>query len=101
MSYYTNIASDLEEKTEADPLVVFVISPLQGILSLIHPGVGHVETNPLPEGAGDGVGGVDPAVGVHNILAKIRNKNGCSSSFPISAAVVISCFSCSFIRSKN
>ena len=70
MSYYTNIASDLEEKTEADPLVVFVISPLQGILSLIHPGVGHVETNPLPEGAGDGVGGVDPAVRVENVLGR-------------------------------
>ena len=61
----------------------------------------HLETRLLPECAGDGVGGVDPAVGVHNILAKIRNKNGCSSSFPISAAVVISCFSCSFIRFKN
>ena len=68
MSYYTNTASDLEEKTEADPLVVFVISPLQGILSLVHPGVGHIETNPLPEGAGDGVGGVDPAVRVENVL---------------------------------
>ena len=68
MSYYTNILSDLEEKTEADPLVVFVISSLQGILSLIHPWMGHIEPNPLPEGAGDGVGGVDPAVGVQNVL---------------------------------
>ena len=68
MSYYTNIASDLEEKTEADPLVVFVISPLQGILGLVHPRMGHIEPNPLPEGAGDGVGGVDPAEGVQHIL---------------------------------
>ena len=68
MSYYTNIASDLEEKTEADPLVIFVISSLQRILSLIHPWVSHIKTDPLPEGAGDGVGGVDPAVGVQNVL---------------------------------
>ena len=62
------LSPHLEEETEADPLVVFVISSLQGILSLIHPWMGHIEPNPLPEGAGDGVGGVDPAVGVQNVL---------------------------------
>jgi hypothetical protein len=37
-------------------------------LSLIHPGMGDIETDPLPEGTGDGVGGVDPAVGVQHVL---------------------------------
>ena len=87
MSYYTNIASDLEEKTEADPLVVFVISSLQGILSLIHPWVSHIKTDPLPEGAGDGVGGVDPAVGVQNVLGTANNIN--FSSQPASQAVCL------------
>ena len=30
--------------------------------------MGHVKTNPLPEGTGDGVCGMDPAVGIQNIL---------------------------------
>ena len=30
--------------------------------------MGHVESNPLPEGTGDCVGGVNPAVGIQNIL---------------------------------
>ena len=58
----------LEEKTEADPLVVLVISSLQRVLSLVHSRVGHVEPNPLPECAGNCVGGVDPAVRVQNVL---------------------------------
>ena len=45
-----------------------MISPLEGILGLIHPRVGHVEPNPLPEGAGYRVGGVDPAVSVEDVL---------------------------------
>ena len=62
------LSPHLEEETEADPLVVFVISSLQRILSLVHSRVGHVEPNPLPECAGDGVGGVDPAVSVEDVL---------------------------------
>ena len=30
-----------------------------------------VPTYPLPEGAGDGVGGVDPAVGVQHVLGNV------------------------------
>ena len=51
-----------------------MVSPLQRVLGLVHAGVRHVETNPLPEGTGDGVGGVDPAVGVDNILGEGENK---------------------------
>ena len=58
----------LEEEAEADPLIVLVVSPLQRVLGLVHAGVRHVETNPLPEGTGDGVGGVDPAVRVQHVL---------------------------------
>ena len=50
-----------------------MISPLQRILGLVHPGVGHVEPDPLPEGAGDGVGGVDPAVSVEDVLGVGKN----------------------------
>ena len=43
----------LEEKAEADPLVVFVIAPFQRILCLVHPRVCNVKTDPLPEGTED------------------------------------------------
>ena len=33
--------------------------------------MGHINTNPLPEGAGDGVGGVDPAVRVQHVLGNV------------------------------
>jgi hypothetical protein len=39
-------------------------------LSLIHPGMGDIEPDPLPEGTGDGVSGVDPAVGVQHVLQR-------------------------------
>jgi hypothetical protein len=39
-------------------------------LSLIHSGMGDIEPDPLPEGTGDGVGGVDPAVGVQHVLQR-------------------------------
>jgi hypothetical protein len=32
--------------------------------------MGHIDPDPLPEGAGDGVGGVDPAVRVQHVLIK-------------------------------
>ena len=64
-------SSYLEEEAEADPLIVLVVSPLQRILCLVHAGVRHVETNPLPEGTGDGVGGVDPAVRVQHVLGTL------------------------------
>ena len=63
----------LEEEAEADPLIVLVVSPLQRVLGLVHAGVRHVETNPLPEGTGDGVGGVDPAVRVQHVLGTSTN----------------------------
>ena len=33
--------------------------------------MGHVNTNPLPEGAGYCVGGVDPAVSVQHVLGDV------------------------------
>ena len=44
----------LEEKAEADPLVIFVIAPFQRILCLVHPRVCNIKTDPLPEGTKDG-----------------------------------------------
>ena len=58
----------LEEETEADPLVVSDVSPLIRVDGLVNARVGHVHSNSLPEGAGDGVGGVDPAESVQHIL---------------------------------
>ena len=58
----------LEEETEADPLVVSDVSPLIRIHGLVNARMGHVHSNPLPEGAGDGVGGVDPAESVQHVL---------------------------------
>jgi len=52
-----------------------VVSPLQRVLGLVHAGVRHVETNPLPEGTGDGVGGVDPAVRVQHVLGNVLGVN--------------------------
>ena len=60
----------LEEEAEGDPLVVFVVSSLSGVVGPVHPGVGDLQPSLLPEGAGDGVGGVYPAVGVDNVLKK-------------------------------
>ena len=40
----------LEEEAEADPLVVFVVAPLQWVLCLVHTRVGNIKPNPLPEG---------------------------------------------------
>ena len=61
-------SSYLKEEAEADPLVVFDISPLLWVDCFVDARVGHVQPHPLPEGAGDGVGGVDPAEGVKNVL---------------------------------
>ncbi len=63
--------SYLEEQAEADPLVVFVVPPLLRVDGLVHPRVRHVKAYPLPEGAGDGVGGVDPAVGVEHLFGDV------------------------------
>ena len=40
----------LEEKAEADPLVVLVIPALQRILGFVHARMCNVKANPLPEG---------------------------------------------------
>ena len=37
--------------------------------------MGHVDPDPLPEGAGDGVGRVDPAVRVQHILGDVLGVN--------------------------
>ena len=46
----------LKEKAETDPLVISDISPLLRVNSLVNAGVSNINTNPLPEGTGDGVG---------------------------------------------
>jgi hypothetical protein len=38
--------------------------------------MGHVEADPLPEGTGDGVGGVDPAVRVQHVLHRHDDQVG-------------------------
>ncbi len=58
----------LEEEAEADPLVVLDVSPLLRVYGLVNARVCHINAYPLPEGTGNGVGGVDPAVGVEHIL---------------------------------
>ena len=37
--------------------------------------MGNIYTNPLPEGTGDGVGTVDPAVGVQHVLGDVLGVN--------------------------
>ena len=61
----------LKEKAETDPLVISDISPLLRVNSFVNAGVSNINTNPLPEGTGDGVGGVDPAVGVQHVLGDV------------------------------
>ena len=85
------LSPHLEEETEADPLVVLVISPLQRVLGLVHPGVGHVEPDPLPEGAGDGVGGVYPAVSVEDVLG-VRNSVFGAEVTPSTSLSVCQCW---------
>ena len=51
----------LEEEAEADPLVVANIAALLWVHRLVDTRVRHVDPDPLPEGAGDGVGRVNPA----------------------------------------
>ena len=58
----------LEEEAEADPLIVSDVSSLLGVHRLVNTRVGHVHSYSLPEGAGDGVGGVDPAERVQYVL---------------------------------
>ena len=67
--------SYLKEKAKADPLVISDISPLLRVYSLVNARVSNINTNPLPEGTGDGVGGVDPAVRVQHVLGDFLGVN--------------------------
>ena len=49
-------------------MVVSDVSPLLRVDGLVYARVGHVYPDALPEGAGDGVRGVDPAVRVQHVL---------------------------------
>ena len=73
--YYTVDKSYLEEEAEADPLVVADIAPLLGVDGFVYAGMSHIDPDPLPEGAGDGVGGVDPAVRVQHVLWNVLGVN--------------------------
>lgn len=69
------IIAYLEEQTEADPLVVLMIAPFIGIQGLVDTRVGHIEPDPLPEGAWNCVGGMDPAVGIKHLFRNIFGMN--------------------------
>ena len=73
--YYTVDKFHLEEEATEDPLVVAYIAPLLGVDGLVYAGMGHIDPDPLPEGAGDGVGGVDPAVRVQHVLWNVLGVN--------------------------
>ena len=78
--------SNLEEEAEADPLVVTDIASLLGVDGLVDPRVGHVDPDTLPEGAGDGVGGMDPAVRVQYVLwnvLSVDTVNGVAHVLPV------------------
>ena len=47
--------SYLEEETEADPLVVFMVSSFVWIKGFVHPRMCYIETDAFPERAGDGI----------------------------------------------
>ena len=68
-------STHLKEEAEADPLIVANIAPLLRVDGLVYAGVGHVDTDPLPEGAGDRVRGVDPAVRVQHVLRNVLSVN--------------------------
>ena len=63
--------SYLEEETEADPLVVLDVPPLFWVNGFVDARMGHVEANPFPEGTGDRVRRVDPAVGVQHVFRDV------------------------------
>ena len=65
----------LEKQTEADPLIVSDISSLLRVHCLVDARMSNINTNPLPESAGYGVGGVYPAVGVEHILGDVLGVN--------------------------
>ena len=81
MSFHNNLHLQLqplrylEEEAEADPLVISDVSSLLRVDCLVNTRVSHVNTNPLPECAGDGVGGVDPAVSVQDVLGNVFGVN--------------------------
>ena len=74
-SLLSRFSAYLEEEAEADPLVVFMISPLVRIEGLIDAGMGDVETDSLPKGARNRVRRVDPAVGVEHLFGNVLGVN--------------------------
>ena len=65
----------LKEKAEANPLVVSDISPLLRVNSLVNTRMGDINAYPLPEGTGDCVCRMNPAVGVQDILGDVFGVN--------------------------
>ena len=64
-------AAYLKEEAKAHPLVILDVFLVSIIPGLIHPWMWHVDPHPLPVGGGEGVGGVDPTVGVEHILGNL------------------------------
>ena len=65
----------LKEQAEAHPLVVPVQLLVLLILGRLHTWVGHVHTDPLPEGTFHRVRGMNPAVSVEHVLWYIFRVN--------------------------
>ena len=59
---------------------------VSGVPGLVHPRVGHVDAHPLPVGGAEGVGGVDPAVGVQHLLGDVPGVNAHDRSPHVLAA---------------
>ena len=64
-------SSYLKKKQESDPLIIFDVLLVLLVPGFVHPRVGHVHAHPLPVGGAEGVGGVDPAVGVEHLLGHV------------------------------
>ena len=58
----------LEEQTEADPLIVLMVSSLIGIKRFVHTWMSDIKADTFPECAGDCVCGVDPTERVEDVL---------------------------------
>ena len=58
----------LKKQAERYPLIILVIPPLKGIMSLVYTRMCHLKPGLFPEGTWDGVGRVNPTVCVDHIL---------------------------------
>ena len=67
--------SYLEEETEADPLVVFMVSSFIGIYGFIHTGMCYVNTDSFPESTRNCIRGVNPAISIEHSFRYVFSMN--------------------------